>query len=253
MNDVALTVRQLRYEQVIFWRTPATVFFTLAFPVLLLLIFGSLSDGSPMPAAGGATFVEFFTPSMAVFGLMSTCYGNVLARTTLRRETGLLQRVRATPLPLTALLGGLLGNAVLVSALLFGVVLTTGALVWDVALPGDWAAIAGVVIVGGAAFCALGIAASTFVPNVETADPVVFATLLPVAFISGGFMPVRDGTLLAGIAEFLPVRHLLLAGVGASDGASPGAIWLHLGVVALWGVVGAAVAARRFRWAPSTS
>lgn len=96
------------------------------------------------------------------------------------------------------------------------------------------------VVVGAASFGALGLAVSTIVPNVETTDAAVMATLLPVTFISGGFMPVRDGTLLATIADAFPVRHLLVAGQGA--------VWSHLAVVAAWGAVGAA---RRFRWTPS--
>ena len=246
-----LVARQLRYEQLVFWRMPAGVFFTMALPVMLLVIFGALSDGSPMTETGGATFVEFFVPSMAVFGLMNTCYGNVLARVVLRRETGLLQRLRTTPLPASVVVAGLLANAVVVSALLFAVVVSAGAALYDVALPSDWGGTVATLVVGAASFGALGLAVSTVVPNVETADPVVMATLLPVTFISGGFMPVRDGTLLASIADAFPVRHLLVAGQGAVGQAANAEVWSHLAVVAAWGAVGTVVAARRFRWTPS--
>jgi ABC-2 type transport system permease protein len=235
---VTLLARQLRYEQRVFWRTPATVFFTLAFPMLMLVIFVALSDDP--------TFAAFFVPSMAMFGVLTTCYGNVVARVVLRRESGLLQRVRATPLPVAVVVGGLLANAVVVSALLVALVITTGALLYGVALPRDLLALIATVVVGGAAFCALGVAAASWVPNVDTADPVVFATLMPIAFVSGVFMPVHDGTLLARAADALPVRHLVDAGAGHDP-------WAHLLVVAAWGVAGAIVAVRRFRWAPSTA
>jgi ABC-2 type transport system permease protein len=235
---VTLLARQLRYEQRIFWRTPATMFFTLAFPMLMLVIFVALSDDP--------TFAPFFVPSMAMFGVLTTCYGNVVARVVLRRETGLLRRVRATPLPAAIVVGGLLANAVVVSALLVALVIAAGALLYGVAPPSDVVALIATVTVGGAAFCALGIAASTWVPNVDTADPVVFATLMPVAFVSGVFMPLRDGTLLARLAAALPVRHLVEAGAGRDP-------WPHLAAVAAWGVAGTLVAVRRFRWAPSTA
>lgn len=233
-----LLARQLRYEQRIFWRTPATMFFTLAFPMLMLVIFVALTDDP--------TFAPFFVPSMAMFGVLTTCYGSVVARVVLRRETGLLQRVRATPLPVAVLVGGLLANAVVVSALLVALVIATGAVLYGVALPHDVVGLVATVVVGGSAFCALGIAAATWVPNVDTADPMVFATLMPAAFVSGVFMPVHDGTLLARLADALPVRHLVEAGAGHDPSA-------HLVVVAAWGVAGAAVAVRRFRWAPSTA
>jgi ABC-2 type transport system permease protein len=235
---VRLLVRQLRYEQRIFWRTPATMFFTLAFPVLMLVIFVALSDDS--------TFAPFFVPSMAMFGVLTTCYGNVVARVVARRETGLLQRVRATPLPTAVLVGGLLANAVVVSALLVALVLATGAVLYGVALPHDVVGLVATVVIGGAAFCALGVAAATWVPDVDSADPVVFATLMPIAFVSGVFMPVHGGTLLARVADALPVRHLIDAGAGHDP-------WAHLLVVAAWGVAGTVVAVRRFRWAPSTA
>jgi ABC-2 type transport system permease protein len=235
---VRLLARQLRYEQRIFWRTPATMFFTLAFPMLMLVIFVALSDDP--------TFAPFFVPSMAMFGVLTACYGNVVARVVMRRDTGLLQRVRATPLPVAALIGGLLANAVVVSALLVALVITTGAVLYGVAPPHDAGALVAAVVIGGAAFCALGVAAATWVPNVDTADPVVFATLMPSAFVSGVFMPVRDGTLLARVADVLPVRHLVDAGAGRDP-------WAHLLVVAAWGVAGTVVAVRRFRWAPATA
>lgn len=253
MRPVTLVARQVRYEQLAYWRMPAGLFFTLALPVMLLAIFGALSDGSSLADAGGATFTEFFVPSMAIFGLMNMSYGNVVARIVLRRETGLLQRIRTTPLPAPFVIAGLLGNALVISALLFVVVHAVGAALYGVALPDDWVATVAVLAVGAASFGALAVAVSTFVPNPESADAVVMATLLPVTFVSGGFMPVPDGTLLAAIGDAFPVRHLLQAGLAAS-GRAPGEDVLgNLAVVAAWGVAGAAVALRRFRWAPAST
>ena len=42
MSGLALVGHQFRYDQKAFWRNPASVFFTVMFPVVLLLIFGAV-------------------------------------------------------------------------------------------------------------------------------------------------------------------------------------------------------------------
>ena len=158
-------------------------------------------------------------PSMAIFGLMNMSYGNVVARIVLRRETGLLQRIRTTPLPAPFVIAGLLGNALVISALLFVVVHAVGAALYGVALPDDWVATVAVLAVGAASFGALAVAVSTFVPNPESADAVVMATLLPVTFVSGGVMPVLQSLKKASTASIV-IGAAAVVGVASRGGGS---------------------------------
>lgn len=239
-------MRQLRYEQRTFWRNPGAVFFTLALPVIMLVIFTTLNEGDTV--TDGRAFGAYFVPGMLVFGVINSTYGYLATKLVVRRDSGLLKRIRATPLPLPALLGAMVVNAVIVAGLITAVVLATGRLAYDVALPARPAVAGAVLVIGGAAFAAMGLALANFIPNPDAADPVVFGTVLPLLFISGVFDQVPAGSVLDHLADIFPVSHLFAAALAAS--ADTGEVYRHLLIVAAWGAVAAALAVTTFRWQP---
>jgi len=242
-------LHQLRYEQLSYWRNPAGVFFTVALPVVMLAIFTTLNEGDT--DAAGRSFASYFVPGMVTFGLVSSAYGNLAARIVLRRETGLFKRARAAPVAPAALVGGLVAHAIVVALLVSTIVTLVGAAVFDVAVPERLGLFVATLIVGSASFAALGAAVSIAIPNVEAADPIVFASILPLLFISGVFDQVPEGSVLDRVAEVFPVTHLFDVALAAA-GRPLDAPALHLLYVAAWGAVGAGIASRRFRWLPST-
>lgn len=252
-GTLRLVAHQLRYEQLVFWRTPAAVFFTFALAPVMLVIFAGLNGSDRVDEFGDVTFAQYFVPGMIAFGLMSTTYGNLVGRFVVRRETGLLKRTRATPLPTPALLGGFITSAVVVTAAGTLLILAIGVIGYNVTFPADrWLPLVVVVAVGAAAFCALGLALVPFVPTVEATDPIIFGTLLPLLFISGAFDPVDPTSSIGRIAAIFPVRHLVDAALAVFD-LQPGGgtiAWDHLAIVAAWGIAGAAIATRWFRWDP---
>jgi len=93
------------------------------------------------------------------------------------------------------------------------------------------------------------------IPNADAAPPVVNATILPLLFISGVFIPIGDHAprWVDVVGNIFPVRHLVDAFLGAYYGKPFFDFsWTDVGVVALWGVVGLVVAARTFSWEPRT-
>jgi len=248
MSTVALSIRQLRYEQRVFWRTPATLFFTAGLPVALLAIFSSLNAGDRVGVGGGTRFADYFVPGMATFAVASTCYGNVAVRMVHRREAGLLRRARTTPLPAASLLAGYIANATHIAGLVVAVLTVAGMTLFDVPAPADIVLLIGGTVIGALSLSAVGLAVSTLIPRLDAADPIILGTLLPAMFISGAFQPVDGHSVLGHISAALPFRHLLqlhLAAFGAVDDHSAVA---HLAALAAWGAVGVVVSARRFRW-----
>lgn len=239
-------VGQLAYEQRTFWRNPGAVFFTLGLPVLMLVIFTTLNEGDTV--ADGRTFGTYFVPGMLVFGVINSTYGYLATKLVVRRDSGLLKRVRATPLPVPALLGVMVVNAVIVAGLITAVVLATGRWAYGVALPARPALAGAVLVIGAAAFAAMGLALANFIPNADAADPVVFGTVLPLLFISGVFDEVPAGSVLDRVADVFPVSHLFAAALASS--ADSGEVSRHLIVVAAWGAGAAALAVATFRWQP---
>jgi ABC-2 type transport system permease protein len=180
----------------------------------------------------------------------------VVLITTLR-ETGVLKRRRATPVPPVVLIVAQ-ALATLVVAMIMGAILLVLAKVgYGVGLaPGALVATACTAILGALAMACVGYLVSGMVGSSDAAQPIVQATMLPLWFISGVFIPDANlsGTLRA-VSKVFPVEHLAnglhAASIHSSFGAAISII--DLLVLAAWGVGAAALAAWRFSWLPSAA
>jgi len=256
MTGAQLLIHQVRYEQKSFWRNPVAAVFIVAFPLMFLFIFASLSGR--VDAYGGISEAQYVVPQMLAYGLMNACFTNPAINLTYRRETGLLKRLRLTPLPRWAALGGIVGNALLTAILIGGVILIIGFAAYGIHWYGHVLALLVAVAVGVLAFTALGAAVSTFIPNEDAAPPVVNFAYIGLLFLSGNFIPISPGSTLARIGDVFPVRHLDTAIIttflpGGPHGVAQGFAWSDVGVLAIWGAVGVAIAVRRWRWEPRRS
>jgi ABC-2 type transport system permease protein len=245
--------RQVGWEQRSYWRNPASAAFTFAFPLLFLVIFIALNGNSTVRISGQEVkFAQYYVPAIIAFGLISACYTNLAFTICNRRENGMLKRIRGTPLSPVLYLGGILGNVVVVAAILTSLVIALGLLVYGVTFPGRYLAL--LITIMAAAFCfsALGVAVSTFVPNEDAAPAIINFILFPLLFISGTFGQVSSTSLLGRIADVFPVRHLIQAMVAVFDPAvrGTGIVASDLAVLVAWGVAGLVVALVRFRWEP---
>ena len=106
--------------------------------------------------------------------------------------------------------------------------------------------------VGAAAFCALGFAISSVIPNADASLPIVNAVILPLLFLSGIFIPLGNNppAWMAWVGRIFPLRHFL-AGMQAGFLGAP-FHWTDVLVVAAWGLAGLLFAIRFFRWEPRT-
>jgi ABC-2 type transport system permease protein len=243
---------QLRWEQIAYWRNPQSAFFTFAFPLMFLVVFASLNDGDHIQSLGGISYNQYFIPAILAFGLMSACYSNLAMGLSDRRETGALKRLRSTPLPSWALVGGLLLSCLLLTVLLSIVTVAVGVLFYDVHLPYRVLPLLTALVLGAVTFCALGIAVSTYVPNLDADAAVVQFPFFLLNFISGVFFPAPQSGLMHDLAQVFPLVHLVDASFAAFDPRVTGTGFAcrPLLVLALWAVASTVVAIRRFRWEP---
>ena len=254
-GDVLLIGRNIGYEQRAFWRNPQAAIFTFALPVMFLILFASLARGQHIKSLGHINAEQYYIPSILAYGVMSACFSNLAIGMTLRREMGLLKRVRGTPMPLWAYLSAVVGSALVVTVVQVVIALVIGRTVYGVHLPDEPLPFVVALFLGAATFCTLGFAVSSFVPNAEAAPAIVNLPYLVLVIFSGTFYPLAQGTLLAKFVNFFPVSHFIKAMFAPFDtlpGHSPWA-WRDLLVVAVWGVVGLLVTVRRFRWEPKSA
>jgi ABC-2 type transport system permease protein len=247
-HNLRLLAHQIRYEQLSFWRNPQSAIFTFIFPVVFVTIIGALfGNGGRSSYFGGLSPLQYYVATIAALSVLGSCYGQLAVALAARRQSGGLKRIRATPLPAWAYFGGLLAHCVLVSFVDVTLIVGVGRL-YGVALPTHWAAIAVTLVLGAACFCALGVAVASVISNAEAAPAVAQLVLFPLLFLSGTYMPISSA-VLNRVAGWLPVRPFNEALTGPFA-RHAGADRHDLAVLAAWGVLGAIVAIRRFRWDP---
>ncbi len=250
LGDLRLVARQVRYEQLSFWRNRSGAIFTVIFSVVFLLLLGASAGSSRISYLGNIKLVQYYVPGFVAYGVMAACFSTLAISLVFRRETGLLKRLRLSPLPAWALLGAIFASTLIVALVQVVLLLLVGRLGFGVHLPSNLAAFAVALLVGVVSFTALGVAMSTLIPTTEAAGPVTSIVFFVLLFLSGLWFPLKAGSTLARISSWFPIRHFITAVfVPFNSQASPWA-WHDLAIVAIWGAVGCIVAARRFRWAP---
>jgi ABC-2 type transport system permease protein len=256
VSDLALGFRQVRWTNRAFWRNPASAFFTFAFPLMFLVIFTAIFGGTTNTAFGEISTSDYYIPAIGTFSIITATYTNLAISITFLRDAGILKRIRGTPLPAWAYMFGRIVHAILVSLLLVAIVIVFGVVFYGVRVPTDrLLPFIVTIIVGAACFSALGLAVTSIVPNADAAPAVVNATILPLLFLSGVFIPLQPGNpWYVLLAKFFPVYHFAHAMLAAYFGAQIHEAawqWRDLLVIAIWGLFGALVAVRRFRWEAS--
>jgi ABC-2 type transport system permease protein len=250
-----LALHQYRYDLLTFWRNGQSRFFTLALPVLFLVIFISVFGNDKVKVPGGEIKLStYYVPGIVTLGIISASLVNLVISLTEQRESGILKRRRSAPVPAWAIIGGRVLTVVTVAFAIVLVLILVGRIAYDVSLPASHIpAIALATFVGAASFSCLGYALASFVNSGDAAQPITQIVVLPLYFISGIFFPQDSipGWMLA-IADVFPIRHLQQAMLQAFNPlASGGAVaWGHLGIVLAWGAVGLGIALRRFSWLP---
>jgi len=238
-------------------RTPRSAFFTLIFPVVLLVLIEATGSGTVDAPGGKVDFAQYFTPSLAIFGLSFACYTSLVFSIPRAREAGILKRVRGTPLEPSVYLAALIAVALITGLTSVVLMVTVGVAAFGVTLyPHLIPAALVTLVLGGLCLASLGLAVSSLVARADTAPVVANLTLLPLTFISGVFAPLQGAPEgVKTIANVFPLSHLVdafyatfnphTAGAGFSAG--------DLAVLIVWTFIGARVAARRFRWDPTPS
>jgi ABC-2 type transport system permease protein len=256
-GTLGMALHQFRYDLRAFLRNRQSRFFTLALPVLFLVIFASVfgGNGNTVKVAGGRIDTSiYYVPGIIALGIIAAAFVNLVISVTAQREAGMLKRRRATPVPASAIIAGRALTAVVTALGIAVVLLAIGWIGYGANIPARTApALVLTVVVGALSFCCLGYALASVIRDQDAAQPITQAVMLPLYFISGVF--VAAATLphwLVDVAAIFPVRHLAAALLVAYNPhtAGSGLAGTDLLVVAAWGVGGLMIALRRFSWMP---
>jgi ABC-2 type transport system permease protein len=243
-----LFVHQLRSEQLVFWRSREAAFFIFLFPLLLFLLLGSVYSGRiyGVPAA------EALLAGLIGYGCANTAFAGLAIQLVLRRENGILKRLRSTPLPPATYVVAVLTSTLFVFALQTVALFLMGRALYSTPFPSDWGSLVVTIVIGAAVFAALGTATASVIRSAEGSSAVVNFILLPMAFLSGAFGPTRHyPAFLRAIGDVLPLKYFInLVNAVYLHGHG---VWTRpqdLAVLAAWGVAGLVFTKFRFGWEP---
>lgn len=248
---MSLLVHQLRTEQRLFWRNREAAIFVFVFPPLLYLLLGAVYDGD----VDGRPSSDVLLAGLIGYGCANTAFGGLAITQVIRRENGILKRLRGTPLPSRIYLLAVVASTLVVFTLQMLVTLGLGVGLYGASGPERWGQLALLVVFGTLAFAGMGFAAAALIRSAEGSSAVVNLVILPMAFLSGSFGPTRSyPDVLQAIADVLPLTYFnrLLERVYLEDSSLFGDPTAIL-VVAAWGAAGYLVAWRRFGWMPRES
>jgi ABC-2 type transport system permease protein len=242
-----LFVMQLK----LYLREPVAFFFSLAYPALLLLLFGSIYGNTPAPAFWGRNIgtVDASVPAYAAIIIGTVALMGIPIDTAANRENGVLRRYRATPLrPVVYLVASVV--MYLVVAIIGMVILVViGKLVFGLRMAGSWLEVLAAFMLSALAFYSVGYLVASLAPTARFAQVVGMLVFFPMMFLSGAGLPLQllpEG--IRRVSDFLPLTYVVRLLQGLWFGDAWLKLWLPTLVLVGMLVVGTVASARLFRW-----
>jgi ABC-2 type transport system permease protein len=246
-----LLPHELRGQLRLYWRSRELAFFTFALPIIFFALLGSVYGNDRIKAEGNVRAADYLLAGMLGYGAIAIGFAGLSIMLVIRRENGILKRLRATPLPAATFVIALLGTILIAFALEALVMVALGRIAFDTHVH-NVVSLALALLLSAATFTALGLALTTVIKSAEGSSAVVNAVYLPISFISGAFFSAHSFPgVLKGIADVLPLVYVirLVRDIALRNQQ----IWdrpFDVAVIAAWGLAGGVIAARRFRWEP---
>ncbi len=241
-----------------FFREKEAVAFTLAMPIMLLVIFGTIFKGTV--DGTNVDFRQYFAAGIIASGIMSTTFVSLGIGIAQERDDGTLKRLYGTPMPKAAYFIGKTISALVLSLLETVILFALGGLMFGLdvpATPGRWLTLIWVFVAGVTVCTMLGIAASSVPRSGKSAAAVLNLPYLMLQFISGVFFTFSS--LPKGVQQVGALFPLKWISQGFRSALLPDALlpaepahaWEH-GRIALvllaWGVAGFTLCLTTFRW-----
>jgi ABC-2 type transport system permease protein len=239
---------ELRYQQLVFWRSKEAALFIFLFPLLLFVLLGSVYSGKIY----GVPAPEALLAGLIGYGCANTAFAGLAIQLVVRRELGILKRLRATPLSATTYIAAMLASTLIVFVLQVIALFILGRIFYGTPFPHALGSLVLAIVLGAVMFAALGVATASLIHSAEGSSAVVNFILLPMAFLTGAFGPTHHyPSFLRAIGDVLPLKYFVdIVNAVYLHGQ---AIWTKpaaVGVLAAWGATGLLVSALKLRWEP---
>jgi ABC-2 type transport system permease protein len=235
----------------LYLREPVAFFFTLAYPTMLLLLFGFIYGNQPDIEFWGREFgtVDASVPAYAGIIIGTVALMGIPIDTATSRETGVLRRYRATPLHPAVYLVASVAVYLAIALLGMAILIVVGKLVFGLRMAGSWPSILAAFLLSAGAFYSLGYLIAGVVPTARVAQAVGMVIFFPMMFLSGAGMPLQLlPEVLQKVSDFLPLTYVVRLIQGLWFGEAWRTLWLPSLVLSVILILGTLLATRFFRW-----
>lgn len=228
-------------------RSRTAILWNIVFPMVWLLLFGYVF-GQGDPAR-----VSMLMPGLFTITLISGSFFGVSYLMVSERETGILRRLRVTPVTAPTIVLANSMRALVTLTLSVSIQAGVGYLMFGYMVRGSVLLMGMMMLLGAVAFVPLGLIVGSVAQDMRTAPAISNLLFFPLVFGSGAAFPywmLPDwvqalGRLVPSAYLVEALQGIMLRGQGLADLAAP------VGVLSLTAVVGAALNSLLFRWESS--
>jgi len=244
-----MLIKQTRMQMRLFLRRKDELFWTLAFPVLFILLFGAIYGNSKWQGMSIRS-IDYLLPGIIVMGAMVTGIMRTATGIVQEREQGIYRRLALTPLKRTTLIGSQLLQHYAVIIVQTLLLIAIGGIAFKTHLSGNMVLFWLTLSLGALCFMSIGFALTGLIRTLRSATPIIQITYFSLMFLGGIFFP--NSLLpnwLDSAAKILPSTQMgdALRAV-AYNGAGIGDIWQKLAMMGAWIAVCLMISIRFFRW-----
>ncbi len=234
----------VRAQFTAFLRSKAALFWSMAFPLGFLFLFGGIM------ARGNARAATFMLPGLLTIMLISGSLFGIAMPMVLSRETGVLRRFRITPINASTMILAQGTTALFQNAITFVLVLVVARLAFKTEIAGSFGSLTVVFLFAAFSIVPLGLLVGSAARDMRSAPPIINLLFFPLMFLSGSAFPFALlPEVMKKVARFLPTTYAVesLQGV-IVRGEGLGLLVGPLTILALLGLVGLSLSALLFRW-----
>lgn len=231
-------------------RNKTELFFTFAFPLIFIVVFGLLFGNQP--AGGGKHTIDYLAPGVMAWGVANAAVFGVGYSLVNWRSTDLLRLIRRTPTSVLTLLASRLVVVLAVAltqAVLFLAVAVLPPFRLRVTVTGLLLTVP-VLACGALAFYAVGVCVGNLVRTPDAVAAISNCMMVPMAFLSGSFIPLSQAPgWLRDVSYVLPLRYMNQAVTAVLDGGGhiTAMAWRCL-VLLIFAALATVPVLKNFRW-----
>jgi ABC-2 type transport system permease protein len=233
----------------VFLRNPTGAFFTIIFPLMLILVFGSIYGNGANPDFGGYGIVDVYVPSFTGMIVAISALTVLNTDVATAREKGILRRLKATPLRPLTILTAKVAMVFSITSIAMVLMVVAAQFAFGLRFNGNPIEVIAAFILSSFSFFAFGLVIASVMPNVRAAESFGFILLFLMLFLSGVFVPfeiVPDA--VQQVAEIFPMTHVTALMRGLWVGQSITDHLTEIAVLAGILVAGFLISAKIFRW-----